>query len=282
MTTAVRKTRLGVTLALFVALIVGCAPANAPPSILSSALTSTPTSTPSPTATQQPTATSTIRPVISHRIGIRVINGVGEFYDRETGRTFLPRGNNYIRLAEQDAPGGKVFYHSTFNVGLYNPAEADAALQQMRSDGYNIVRVFLNSCCAKNSLGDPAGGLSEPYIANLVDFLRKAKTNGLFVLLSMDEIPKVGGYIELQDTTCRADFPGSHSTFLRPGGILAVKQLWTDFIEALIKQGAPLDVIFAYQLQNELCFYSDSPPLSLTSETRANGEWAHLRYGLRS
>lgn len=34
-----------------------------------------------------------------HRIGIRVVNGVGEFYDRKTNKKFVPRGNNYIRLS---------------------------------------------------------------------------------------------------------------------------------------------------------------------------------------
>jgi hypothetical protein len=168
-------------------------------------------------------------------------------------------------LAEQQAPGGTVVYHSTFNVGLYDAAAVDEALKKMHADGYNVVRVFLNACCTTDSLGDPAGGLSQTYIANVVDFLRKAKSHQIFVLLNMDEIPKTGGYIEIQDSTWREDFPGSHSTFLRPGGIRAVKQLWTDFIEALIEQDAPLDAIFAYQLQNELCFYSDSPPLNLSS-----------------
>jgi hypothetical protein len=37
-----------------------------------------------------------------HRIGIRVANGVGEFYDRTTNQRFVPRGNNYIRLAQID------------------------------------------------------------------------------------------------------------------------------------------------------------------------------------
>lgn len=255
---------------LIIAVVSSCAPAITPASVPTSTLTSTP----NPTETPQPTATPTTRPVIPHRIGIRVNNGVGEFYDRPTGRTFVPRGNNYIRLAEQETPGGTVVYHSTFNVGLYDATAVDQALQKMHSDGYNIVRVFLNACCVKNSLGDPAGGLSEAYIANVVDLLRKAKTHEMFVLLNMDELPKAGGYIEIADTTWREDFPGSHATYLRPGGILAVKQLWTDFIEELIEQDAPLDAIFAYQLQNELCFYSDSPPLSLNSGVvpTANGK----------
>ena len=33
-------------------------------------------------------------PEIVHRIGVRVVNGGGEFYDRQTGLQFHPRGYN--------------------------------------------------------------------------------------------------------------------------------------------------------------------------------------------
>ena len=32
-----------------------------------------------------------------HRIGARVVDGVGEFYDTSTGERFVPRGMNYNR-----------------------------------------------------------------------------------------------------------------------------------------------------------------------------------------
>lgn len=208
-------------------------------------------------APPSPVALPTSRPLTPHRIGIRVVNGVGEFYDRETGQAFTPRGNNYIRLAIQQS----ILYHSTFNAGFYNPTEADEAMQSMRSYGYNVVRVFLTP----NSLGDPTGGLSMAYVANLADFLERAKTNDIAVILTTDDIPALGGYIEIQDTTWSADFPGSHATFLKPGGILAEGQFWSDLVEALINQNAPLDNIFAYELRNEQFFFSDLPPLNLSS-----------------
>src|SRR2546421_16894 len=73
-----------------------------------------------------------------HRIGVRVVNGIGEFYDRVTGQKFVPRGNNYIRLGPQtDLSGRRVVYHSTFDPGSYNPSRAEAALERMHVDGYN-------------------------------------------------------------------------------------------------------------------------------------------------
>ena len=53
----------------------------------------------------------------------------------------------------------------------------------------------------------------------------------------------------------------------------AEAQFWRDLILELTSQHAPLDVIFAYQLRNELAFDSNLPPFSLSSGvvTTANG-----------
>src|SRR5215510_14813911 len=59
-----------------------------------------------------------------HRIAIRVVNGVGEFYERTTGQKFVPRGMNYVRLAPQKREDGSMqVYHSVFDPGGYDPAE---------------------------------------------------------------------------------------------------------------------------------------------------------------
>jgi hypothetical protein len=82
------------------------------------------------------------QPVPEHQIGIRTVNGFGEFYDRTTGAKFVPRGNNYSRVAPQvDTFGRTQVYHSTFIVREYNPARADASLARMTAGGYNVVRV---------------------------------------------------------------------------------------------------------------------------------------------
>ena len=208
-------------------------------------------------------------------MGVRLADGVGEFYDRGTGERFVPRGNNYIRLAEQDSPSGELmFYHSTFNVGLYDPALAEETLRRMHADGYNVVRVFLNGNCRTGCIGDPAGGISEAYIANVVDFLRKAKAREMFVILTTDGEPATPHYIGLLDTTWSEDFGGANASYLRGGGILVGVEFWQGLIEELIRQAAPLDNIFAYALRNELFFETNAPPLSLTSGvvSTANGQ----------
>ena len=57
-----------------------------------------------------------------HRIDIRLVEGVAEFYDTINDEKFVPRGNNYAHLAWQyEAFSDQlIFYHSIFMVGLYN------------------------------------------------------------------------------------------------------------------------------------------------------------------
>ena len=61
------------------------------------------------------------------------------------------------------------------------------------------VRVFTNGCCP-GGIGDPSGGLSGAYLPNLVDFLKRADSHGLFVVVTGDSIPETGGYNNLLPT----------------------------------------------------------------------------------
>lgn len=205
-----------------------------------------------------------------HRIGIRLVDGVGEFYDQVTGEKFVPRGNNYIRLADQRACGEPgVFYHSTFNPGLYQPTRAEQALTKMQQEGYNLVRVFINHLCVV----EPTGRLSNEYLRNITDFLQRARTKNIFVMFAIDD-PPVPGYAESIPHYPDIDWP--NQKFLTREGIEAERRFWRDFILGLIGQEAPLDAVLAYGLRNEAFFFSDRRPLTLTSGlvTTGNG-WTY-------
>ncbi len=255
-------------LVLLLSLVAGCSPPAPQPAVA--------TITPQPpTATAPPTATETPAPLPEHRIGVREVNGLGEFYDRQTGEKFVPRGNNYIRIAvQQSFSGDSMMYHSTFNVGLYDPVQAEDDLQRMQSDGYNVVRVFVQGNCRDACIADPAGGLSKAYIANVTDFLQKAKAHGIYTILTTDGEPGSKYYIDLLDTTWSEQFGGTNSSLLRGGGILVAQEFWTDLVKALAEQAAPLDAIFAYELRNELFFETNAPPFTLSSGmvSTANGK----------
>ena len=215
-------------------------------------------------------------PPAEHTIGVRYVNGIGELYNRATGAKFVPRGSNYIRLGPQrNASGGIQVYHSTFNVGRYDSGRAEAALSRMATDGYNVVRVFVSEICVDECAGDPrTGSLRTAYIANLVDFLRRAKKHGVFVLLTNDWLPPNTTYVSDLAGVRLEWFDDVNQLFLSPQGIVAQRHLWTDLVKALLRQGAPMDAIFAYELWNEANVLSDKAPFSLTTGrvTAANGQ----------
>jgi hypothetical protein len=208
-----------------------------------------------------------------HPIGVRsAASGIREFFDRSSGATVRPRGNNYIRLAgETTWANYALTAHSTFNTGRYDSNRAEMALAAMESRGYTMVRVFLNDCCS-GSMVDDAGALSPTYLDNLIDFLGRARDHAISVLLTLDLPPSLGPY----SVSC-PEYPAfDYINFVNlcPGGVAASIRFHTALVEALIDHGAPLEAVFAYELQNE--YYNDSAyaPLSWTSGTvtTANGQ----------
>jgi len=208
--------------------------------------------------------------VPDHRIGIRVIDGVGEFYDRQTGESFVPRGMNYVRLAPQIAPDGSTqVYHSVFDPDRYEPAEVSVQFARMQAHGYNVVRVFLS----QNTLGAPDGGLSAAYMQNVADFLKLARQDELYVMFTQDWLPGGKYGAEINQDCCDV-FNFNNAQDLPAGAVKAYQLFYTDFITTLIQLGAPTDAIFSYELRNEFYFDTNYPPLSLKSGrvTTANGK----------
>lgn len=196
----------------------------------------------------------------NHQIGIRVVNGVGEFYDRQKNTKFVPRGNNYIRLSQSGVDGQSVLTHSTFDPGAYDHNRYAVALSQMHQSGYNVVRVFLNSY----AMVAADGGLSQANMANIADFLELAAQSQVYVILTQDWVPG-GKYGDALNQGCCTLFNGSNLLTLSPDGAKAFELFYTDFINALKGLKARTDFIFSYELRNELYFDNNLPPLSLSS-----------------
>lgn len=221
-----------------------------------------------PSQTKPPANTPTPRPA-DHHIGIRVIGGVGEFYLRTTGQKFVPRGMNYIRLASQTKiDGSQTFGHSLFDPGKYDAAKVSADFQKMHADGYNAARVFLSP----DTMGTTTGGFSSAYMDNIVDLLRHAKQNQIYVMFTLDWIPG-GKYGEILSADCCSIFALMNANFLPPAGLKANQAFFHDFAAELIASGAPTEYIFSYQLRNKMFYDGDQPPLSFNSGlvTTANG-----------
>jgi len=215
---------------------------------------------------QTMSAKANVSVLAPHRIGVRTTSTLAELYDTVSGSSFVPRGNNYIRLATQTLPdGSSTLYHSTFNVGLYSANGVEGTLTSMQISGYNTVRVWLNGCCQNNTLGNPAGGLSTAYLANVADFLQRAKNHNIFVIFSTDWVPAFGGYTN--NYAACTQFSGYNTLSLCAGGVQANISFFHDLAQGLVNQNAALDAVFAYELRNEYYYESNLAPLSWTSGT---------------
>lgn len=193
----------------------------------------------------------------SRAIGIRVrSDGVGELYNRTTQQPFVMRGYNYTHvkaLGSACTLAGSV-YHTTFNVGEYNAAEADAMLATLQRLGYNTVRVFLSPVC----MLDSAGSLRMDYMAALADFLRLAKRYNQWVIITTDAIPSQR-YASIKT---EREIVWRNTQYLDAQEIALETTFWRDLVSALRAANAPLESILAYALRNEMTFQADYPPLN--------------------
>lgn len=216
--------------------------------------------------TRPPEAVKPTQSLPEHRIGVRVVDGIGQFYDRLTGERFLPRGLNYIRLGWQDG----AFTHSTFNTDAYDPNRAEAALAALQAYGFNVVRVFVID--GPTGLVGEGRELSDAYLDNLADFLHRASGREIFVWLTLDWLPG-GKYGELSNRECCEDFGSANLQIMTAGAIEALGLFYANLHRELVDRGAPVDHIFTYQIRNEAYFDGNEPPLSFDqgSITAANG-----------
>lgn len=242
-----------IALILLLALMTGC---SAEPAIV-------PTTSPAPTLTPSPippmaTFTPTLIPP-QHRIGIRVVDGAGEFYDRMTGEKFIPRGNNYVRLSSRPhCLNAGTIYHSNFTPGEYDPARTESALAQMKADGYNTVRIFIDEWCVV----EPDGRLSEDYLDGVAVFLQSAASNDIYVF--MNGFPPIPGYAQrIPPSYSNFDWPNVN--YLTSEGIQIEIDFWQDFIRGLMQRAAPLENVLGYELRNETFFDGDRRPFTLSS-----------------
>jgi hypothetical protein len=197
-----------------------------------------------------------------HRIGTRVVGGGFELYDRATGKRVVLRGNNYHRVDPSQAGTDQV----TFNVGRYDAARAEAALGAMQALGYNTVRVFLAGECSPGCVGNTSTRrLSIPYLANVADFLRRAKRHRIFVIVTMGFLPAGTVYDALLNRDTSDLVQNVNINYLTAGGIQAWQLFWQDVIKGLRARKAPLDDVLAYDIRNEMAYVRDAPPFSLAS-----------------
>lgn len=116
--------------------------------------------------------------------------------------------------------------------------------------------------CARWTASRPLEAASrQAYTENIASFLRMARERGLVILLSSNDVPD-RGYAER--LPCCSPFGGyRNSLWLAPGGHDLLEEYWAEVVEALQREGAPLEGVI-YQPQQEQFVLADVEPLSLS------------------
>jgi hypothetical protein len=224
------------------------------------------------TAPPAPTTPPTNKPLPAHRIQVRVVNGVSEFHDTLTGEKFVPRGMNYNRFL-RSVDGN--LNDNVLSITRYDPETVEADFTAMRALGFNVVRIMLETCGShvNGCVTDASGRLNPAYFANVADFLERAKTHGLYVMVASNTLPDDGYWINATAALQDDYFQSANNEFLNPAAVPIYVNYWESVIRALIEAGAPLDVIWAYELRQEHHFHGNYAPMNLESGliTTANG-----------
>lgn len=206
-----------------------------------------------------------------HRIAIRNTNA--EFYDTVTDEKFVPRGVNYFYLVS--TTGGQE--DRFFGVDVFDEERVRDDFEGLAEARYNTVRIFLDTCSSGTGcMGNPDGpGLNPPYLDNIVRTMEIAAENGLYLLLTSNDLPDQGGYWDISNRGANEFFEGYRNAhYLTSEGHQSAERYWTDLMDGLIERNAPFEVVLGWSLLNEQWYFAFEPPLSLTSGivTTADGE----------
>jgi hypothetical protein len=72
---------------------------------------------------------------------------------------------------------------------LYDPVRTEQTIAGMKVQGYNVVRIFLDILQKGDIVNESGTGLSPKYIANLADFLMRAKPHNTAAQTSVCVVP---------------------------------------------------------------------------------------------
>ncbi len=207
-----------------------------------------------------------------HPIGIRDIGSQAVFWTDETDSVFVPRGVNYFWII----PVSSGYQDRFFGVGIFDETRVRADFRLLKKNGFNVVRIFFDSCNDDPvCIGNPEGaGLNGSYIDNIVRTMSIARDEGIFLMLTSNDLPSQGGYWQISDEGVGSQFGGyRNANYLTSPGVLATVTYWGDLMRALAGRDAPFEAVFAWSLLNEQWYINTDPPFSLNSGkvTCANG-----------
>lgn len=224
-------------------------------------------------------AQSQLQPL--ERIEIRASEDGSQFILKNSGDAFFVKGFNYVRL--RAAEGKTNGDHSTFDADTqntkahYDPDQAEAMFRALSKAGYNTVRVFIigrnkiNPGIAGNY--DTTKAFHEPYMENVLDFLRRATRHRIRVFPTFGDggVPLNAYYRE----HIRGKGHNKNVFVLTKEGIAARAEHITSFLSYIKeKEPAVLPTLLGLQCQNEAYLRADQWPFTMKkgSFTAANGK----------
>ncbi len=189
-----------------------------------------------------------------------------QFINSETSETFTPRGFNYVRLRPTNS--GHVV-HANFDPLYYNIPEIEAMLQDLKTNKFNVVRTFLDVTYPFGLFEtNIATRFSPNYMTNVIDFLQRANNHEIYVIFTFDMWGPPAESWLFRGPLSQAKVTGVNWLYFREGAAETRAALLSEFASE-IKNTDPelLPGILSYEIQNELCYFMDYEPLSLTNGT---------------
>lgn len=187
-----------------------------------------------------------------------------QFVLKNSGTPFFVKGFNYIRLQ----PGHSTFDASTDSTEAhYEPERAEDMFQTLEKHGYNTVRVFLIGRSPANpGIGgnyETTQGNYEPYMDNVIDFLRRATLHNIRVFPTFGDggLPRNAYYYDRFETGVK----NKNVMILTKEGIDARIEFITSLL-SYVKENEPalLPTLLGLQCQNEAYLKADQWPFSET------------------
>ncbi len=185
----------------------------------------------------------------------------GHFVDRRSGEPFVVRGVNYLTRVRV----GEGYQDRTLSPAVFDRDVVSADFARLAERGWNTVRIFLDTCNrGPGCIGDPGGrGLDGGYLDVIVEVMELARSHGLFLILTSNDVPDGGGYAALIGRDDAGLFPGyRNSLFMTRAGEEAAVTYWDDLLGGLVDRNAPFDAVLGWSILNEQWMFGDRYPLA--------------------
>ncbi len=219
------------------------------------------------------------------------------FMEAESGKEIIVKGVNFcgIRLADHDSfepdimatqvhaervkqvnrnPEMSLIHDVQLgdHIKFYDPQRSEILMRILKSNGYNLVRVFIKTgergsehTQIRGLAGAPdTKGISAEYMDNFIDFLTRAQKYGIYVMpcFCENEMPDNDYFKKMAKGATKQGILFSED------GIKA-KQHYIELFLQYIKDKEPglITSLFALTMQNEFAFHSDEAPFNQLSGT---------------